>query len=45
MRQGRIIESLTREQLAAGRAEHPYTRSLLAAAEYLEPSASTTRRD
>ena len=45
MRRGEIVEDLTRDQLAAGRVEHPYTRALLDAAEYVEPTAATTRRD
>lgn len=36
MRHGQIIEELTREQLAAGEVQHPYTRKLLEAAKFIE---------
>ncbi|PSL00328.1 ABC-type dipeptide/oligopeptide/nickel transport system ATPase component [Murinocardiopsis flavida] len=39
MKEGEVVEELTREQLARGEVKHPYTRSLLAAAQYMEPSA------
>ncbi|MFD6096917.1 ATP-binding cassette domain-containing protein [Nocardiopsis flavescens] len=37
MNGGEVVEELTRDRLARGEAEHPYTRSLLAAARYVEP--------
>ena len=38
MNGGEVVEELTRERLARGEIEHPYTRSLLAAAQYMEPA-------
>ncbi len=38
MRNGEIVEELTKKQLAVGDVEHPYTQKLLAAAKYVEPS-------
>ena len=38
MNGGEIVEELTREQLARGEIEDPYTQALLAAAQYVEPS-------
>lgn len=39
MNGGEVVEELTRERLARGEVEHPYTRSLLEAAHYVEPPA------
>ncbi|MEQ3548956.1 dipeptide/oligopeptide/nickel ABC transporter permease/ATP-binding protein [Pseudonocardia nematodicida] len=41
MRGGQVVEELTRDQLARREVTHPYTRSLLAATRYLEPTEET----
>jgi peptide/nickel transport system ATP-binding protein len=41
MRQGQIVETLSRDALAAGRAEHPYTQSLFTASEGYDRALAT----
>lgn len=45
MRCGEIVEELSGDQVAAGRANHPYTRSLLNAAAYLDPTDKMVRKE
>ncbi|WKG08061.1 dipeptide/oligopeptide/nickel ABC transporter permease/ATP-binding protein [Nocardia sp. PE-7] len=40
---GRVVEELTAEELRAGRAQHPYTRALLAASPTLDGNTSSGR--